>query len=264
MAITVAITFVGLITFVQREEITHVVMPQTAGHEQHGTPQHEARLFFGEPILGSSSRPVPWSIPLDRTILRITNRGREPGAPPLPDILFDLSSVTEQPVISGLLDAPLCADRVNARVELDMHGTLEGLPPTALFCLKDDPTDSDAPGQPIHLASYARWTEVVDEGALHLSLTRFDNAGTGHSIDLGPARFPTGEGTLALSIYHILPEYMPPRVPPAAKDGQRIDHWGAMYRLFEAPARQPMPVFVEEVQTKGIVPNTCGPTRASS
>jgi hypothetical protein len=264
MAVTLEITFVGLFTFVQRDELTHVLMPQTAGHEHHGMQRHEARLYLGRTSLEGGAVPVPWSLPLERTILRISDRNRAKGVPSLPATLFDLSSITERPVAADVFGEVPNWHRVSARADLDMHGTPEGVPPFGAFLLKDEPQNAAEAGQAIVLASYARWTESIEDADLQITLMRLAGDGAGLPFDLTPALLPLGTDRLALTVYHVVPSELPPAVPTPAEAGKRVDHWGATYELFDAPVRRPMPVFDKQALNKGIVPNTCGGTSAQS
>ena len=254
MPLKLKLQFIGLCTFVQRGTITHVLLPPTGGHAHGGhgghggagtpsVPAHEARLFLGWPDRERKIFPTPWSIPLARTILRIRDKGRAPGLPPLPADLFDISQLAGASVDPAALGPAPSAALVQARIELDVHGTVKAHG-RAQYEL---PGATGTQTQTVVRRTFTIWTETVDDGDLEVELEYLDTGGTPHVVKLGlPAEDPddpNNDGLVALAIYHVPVDELPPKSAKKVKSGTQVDHFDVYYDMLKAPPRRPMPVF---------------------
>jgi hypothetical protein len=256
MPLKLKIRFIGLCTFVQRGQITHVLLPPTTAHAHgahgggaHGSgaapkvPAHEARLFFGWPDPERKVFPTPWSIPLGRTILRIRDTGRAKGAPKLPKDIFDISALTGATVDPAALAPVPGAGDVLGRIELDVHGTVNAFARSNYKI----PGVGTAKATKVARRTFTVWTETVDEGDLEVEIVQLDAPGGPQVLRLvvpsdNPSD-PNDDAVVALAIYHVPVDEMPPAKGQAATVGTAVDHFAVYYDLLSAPAVRPIPVF---------------------
>ena len=254
MSLTLHMKFVGLCTFTQQGSRTYVVLPPTTGHHHHGAhqgahvPEHEARLYLGQTNPKGGGR-VPWSIPLDRVIVRITDRTPATGLPTMPAPLFDMTKVQAGARLNPqVIDANPPADLVRARIDLALHGILESVG-LGRFRFKDE-HGADV-GDEVLMGTYTTWTETLGLDDLQVELEYLDDKGTRCTIDLTPTQPDPdlGDGDIFIDVYHVPKDELPPHEPKKVPEGTRVDHFAAYYPQLTGVRSQPMPVFVKKDET---------------
>jgi hypothetical protein len=278
MALQLQITFIGLFTFVQKDRMTYALLPPTVGHMHAGgahrgaapnrsggghIPAHEARVFLGSPDVVGQKWPMPWSLPLDGMVLRISDAERPAGgpAPFPPDQLLDLTDLSGGARVQpGALASPPDAALLHARVDLDLYGSIDTRAKTR-FAIPD------AGGAPVEVIreTYTVWTDTVRPGALSITLVPI---GGGPELPLVTPTYDPATvddaNAVALTIYHVVPEDLPPNVPAPHKGGAEITHFDAYYATLAGAQRTPKPKFVrsEEPPGRGGEPGSCPNTTA--
>lgn len=258
MAVALRITFVGLAVFVQDDSgITTVLLPATQHHDHGGAgphvPAHEAFLYLGaiKDVTKGGGR-VPAAIPLGRMILTIHDSERATGSPPLPEELFSMRSITSTGVLPEALVAIPDPTVLHSRINLDLHGDVEGRG-TGEVELREDgqlPERAD-------MATFVVWTEIVDSAKLKISLRSMDVEGLEFTIVPEVPDATQSEQTIDLTVYHVPKVELPPAMPPAPVFGEAVEHFSVYYALFERSARHPMPYPVKPTAGRGGITGSC-------
>lgn len=265
MALLVEIHFVGMFTFVQDAGVTYAVMPPTHHHGggQHRIPEHAARLFFGIPPRPDQEGPLPESIPIERSILRITDRSYKGVPAELPTNLLDVSTLAGgAPVSPDALGAAPAASLAHARVDLRLDGELQARGGATYVV-----TDASGTERQVTVGTFTIWEEVVRHDRLAIELVRIDGDGTPEVIDL--ARFTASpadaehDQPVRLAVYHVPLDEMPPRIPPKLERDTPVTHFEAYYDMLVDARERPKVRFQAWVRggfggETGSCPNTIG------
>lgn len=273
MAITLRLRFIGLCMFVQRDDITHVLLPPTSGHAHGGAgghgvgghhaagggptmPPHEARLFLAWPNSANPQIPTPWSMPLDRCILRIRDRNRASGAPKLPGELFNVSALAGASVQPAALGAAPPANVAHARVDLDLHGTVAAYG-RAQYEIPD------SAGQPTIVVhrTYTEWAETANDGDIEITLEYLDGGGAPRVVTLVPPADNDAHQdiSLSLAIYHVPVDEMPPAPSKKVELKTAVDHFNAYYDVLDQPTARPLPVLQQVIDKAPVLGGEVGP-----